>query len=142
MTLRQYLLFMSALTLVAWGLWLLLLLNFHPNTSGALTFFFFYATLLLALTGAWSIAGLLVRRGRVSGRILLFRAVRRAFRQGVLLSTLMVGTLFLHGMRFLTWWNALILVALIAALEAFYLTRRDRPAKELQELEQDHAIGN
>ncbi len=126
MTLRQYLTWIGFGTLVAWGVFALVVLYLNPDTAGTLGFVFFYLSLFLGLAGTLTLLGFVWRYVKHRDD-LLFRHVTISFRQGVLLGVLVTGALFLQSQELLTWWNLVLLVVGITLLELFLLTSRRMP---------------
>ncbi len=124
MTLRFYLILMSIGTVICWVAWFFVLTGLDPNTAGLLGFLFFYSSLFLALVGTFSIIGFMVRRKILKDDELVFRHVKKTFRQGILLSTLVLTVLFLLQIQLLTWWVAILLAVLYAILESIIFTNR------------------
>lgn len=123
MSLRQYLILMSIATLLCWVAWFFVL-NYTTPDSGFLTLFFFYCSLFLAILGTFSVIGFLVRRFFVKDDEVVFRHVRRTFRQSLLLAALIIFALLLLSARLLTWWNSIILIIFFLFLEAVIFTNR------------------
>ncbi|MFA7653613.1 MAG: hypothetical protein WCX97_01025 [Candidatus Magasanikbacteria bacterium] len=124
MTLRQYLILMSLGTLICWGTWVFVILSLDPNSAGTLGLAFFYLSLFLALVGTFSVIVFLVRRAIVKNDEVIFRHVKKTFRQSVIFTTLIIFALFLLQEKLLTWWNGIILVVLFVILEAVIFTNR------------------
>jgi len=126
MHLRAYLMAMGLATVLAAATFFLVLFQLDPGLTGALGFTLFYLSLLLTLVGVLSMVGFLARALTRRTEVLSRLAVI-AFRQATLISALTVAALFLHGERLLSWWNALILVALVTMIEFLFLTGARRP---------------
>jgi hypothetical protein len=123
MTLRQYLFWMLLATALCWLGWASVVWTVDPVDAGALGAALFYATLCLALVGTFSVAGLAVRAtARRHEPISRHAAV--SFRQGVLLTCLLAGSLALQSRALLTWWNLLLFVATVTVLEVFLASIR------------------
>jgi len=94
------------------------IINFtNPDTSGALTFAFFYLSLFLLALGLLTLIGLGLRQKLAPGHYLLnFSA---SFRQAFLIALIIVISFWLLSLRLLFWWVELSLILFFAALEAF-----------------------
>lgn len=124
MTLRYYLILMGLGTALAWGTVALIVTMVDPASTQVVVFGVFYASLFMALTGTFSIMGFASRVVVLRKYDLIARQVAISFRQAVMLALLIVVALFLQGRSLLTWWNALLLVALLTVLESFFVTAR------------------
>ena len=123
MTLRQYFFWMILATALCWLGWLSVVWMVDPAEAGVLGLFLFYAALSLALIGSFSVVGLglraLARRQEP-----VSRHAATSFRQSVLLTGLMAGSLALQSRSLLTWWNLLLFVATMTVLEFFLISFR------------------
>lgn len=124
MTLRKYLVLMSFATCLCWGAWLLVLFLVDPEGTSGAGFLMFYVALFFALMGTFAILGFLIRYVFKKDEF-AFRQVKVSFRQAILLSMLVVGWLFLQAHGFLAWWNLLIFIAILAALEFFFVSQKN-----------------
>jgi len=124
MTLRQYLILMSIGTISCWVAWFFVITSLDPNKAGMIGFLFFYISLFLALVGTFSVIGFMVRRKILKDDELVFRHVKKTFRQGILFASLILIVLFLLQMQILTWWVAILLAVLYAILEGIIFTNR------------------
>src|SRR5688572_16991928 len=124
MTLRQYLILMTLGTLLAWGGVAMVVATVDPTTAQAGVFLAFYASLLLALTGTFSILGLLMRIGMLRRQLVVSRHVAVSFRQAVLLAALFSAALYLQGKSMLSWWNALLIAIALTVFEFVFISAR------------------
>jgi hypothetical protein len=125
MTLKQYLILMSICTLFCWLALALVIYFIDPTEAGFLGFAFFYSSLFLALTGTMSILGFAMRIKFVKDE-LVFRHVVSAFRQAILFSILIVGSLFLQSKSLLTWWNIILFILALTVLEFFFISYKKK----------------
>lgn len=123
MTLRSYLITMSAATAVCWLSWAYILFTINPETTNLVGFLLFYLSLFLALIGTGAIAGFLIRFIALK-RELIFRSVREAFRQSFLFSFLIIAALFFLAHNLFTWLNLVLLVVGLSVLELFLINYR------------------
>lgn len=126
LTVRRYVILMGATTLLSWAVWALILFTIDPTISGLIGHSAFFVTLLFALAGTFSLAGLLIRR-LANRDALLFRQIGTSFRQGLFFSLFFTGSLALQAGGFLKWWNLLVYLLLLACLEFFFLAREQKP---------------
>jgi hypothetical protein len=123
MTLRQYLSWMLATTALCWLGWIAVVETIDPSEGGFLAFFLFYAALCLSLVGTFSVAGLVVRA--IFGRHEpITRHATTSFRQSLLLTALLVGSLFLRSRALLNWWNLLLFISTLTAAEFLMISFR------------------
>ena len=126
MTLRQYLILMTLGTLICWVAWVFVIFNLDPYQAGFISFLFFYASLFLALLGTFSVCGFLVRRRLLKDDEVVFRHVKKTFRQGIIFSVFILLVLFLLQLKLLAWWNLTLLVLLLVSLEGVIFASRPR----------------
>jgi len=128
MTLRQYLAIMTGGTAIAWIAVALIVTNVDPFRAPMAVFVVFYASLFLALTGAFSVIGFILRIALLRQQLVVSRHVAISFRQSLLLAALLSAALYLNSRQLLTWWNALILLAAMTVLEFFFISTKIRTA--------------
>ncbi len=124
MNLKQYLILMSLGTIVCWSVWFIVLGNVDPTDSGWLGFAFFYLSLFLSLAGTFSVIGFFVKQKFSKNDTVIFKHVRHAFRQGILLSILLIISLLLLQLELLNWLTGILLVVLFLILESILLSAR------------------
>ncbi len=109
-------------TALAWVSWGLVLGKMSPFTSGTLAMAFFYASLLIAITGTFALLLFALRRGMGKGEetILSFGA---PLREGLLLALMIETALVFQRLRVLTWWDALLLLVIVLLLEFYFLAQ-------------------
>lgn len=123
MTFRQYLALMIASTAVCWFGWFSVVRLIDPASAGLLGFALFYASLSLALIGTFAIIGL-AGRAAVRPQEPAARHVSASFRQSLLFTTLLTGSLMLQSRSMLNWWNLLFFVGALTILELFLVSWR------------------
>lgn len=124
MTLRQYLILMSIGTALCWLVWFLVISNIDPKESGWLGFILFYISLYLALTGAISVIGFIVKKRITQNDEIVFHHVHHTFRQGLLIALLFTTTLMMLQFKVLNWWTGLTVVLLFLVMESMILANR------------------
>lgn len=122
MPLKHYLLLMAAGTALAWCAVGLVVGTTDPSVAQAPVFAAFYVSLLLALTGTFSLVGFVLRIGLLKRQLVVSRHVAVSFRQAVLLALLVTVALFLRSQGMLTWWSALLIVIALTLLESFLIS--------------------
>lgn len=124
MTLRQYLIIMSLASAICWAVWIAVVFFYDPQTAGLFGFLLFYISQFLAVLGTFSVTGFFIRSRIAPSDDVVFRYVKKTFRQGFLFSGLLTLALLLLQFRLLTWWNTFLLVALYIFLEVIIFTQR------------------
>lgn len=122
MTLRSYLLGMFLSTIVCWLAFGLILYYVNPYNSGALGLIAFYISLFFASIGTLTLIGFYLRVWFSKNEI-LFAHVNPSFRQAILLSIILVGSLVLQAFRLLTWWDGSLFVISIVLVEFYFISR-------------------
>lgn len=126
MTLKQYLAVMSVGTLIGLGVFFLALFTIDPQTAGLVGLVIFYASLLLSFLGLFSTLGLIARIWVMKQDEPPFRQVKKTFRHGAFLSTLIVLALVFQSQRYLKWWTVALLIMIFTLMEMMTLTRVKR----------------
>lgn len=121
MSFRGYIIAMLVATLLSWAAWLLVLIKVNPNEVQDLGFVLFYASLLLALLGTFSLLGLVFRHLRVRKKFLVEKVVT-SFRQGLWFAVVVVAALILQSKGILTWVNVVLVVGIVTIMEFFFLS--------------------
>jgi len=121
MSLRAYLAVMGFGTILAGATFFLVLFRVDPQTAGWLGFVLLYLSLGLALAGAVSIVGFVVRVAAHRDEM-LSRLVTLSFRQAVLLSAVAVGSLILRSHDLLSWWNSALLIIVATIVEFIFIS--------------------
>lgn len=106
-------------TLLALGIWLLIVFNYNPYLADKLTIVVFFACLLLWLTGIMSLIGFYIKL-KMSNHEVIYSLLLPTIRQSLLISLAIVGVLVLSTLSVLTWWDAILLILAIASIELFY----------------------
>lgn len=126
MTFRQYLILMTAGTVLGTVAWIFTLLFVDPRTTGLLGTGIFLVTLLFMVTGFATIGGLFVRTMILRRHDVVARSVANSFRQGMLLALFVDGVLVLKSRSALTPWTTLFFIVLLTTLEFFMTAFRRR----------------
>jgi hypothetical protein len=90
-----------------------------PETSGAVGIIIFFAATFFAVAGLAAILGFLLRYFFQPHQFNYIQ-VRDSFRQAIWLAILVVMALYLMSQGLARWWNLLILVLILAALEMLF----------------------
>jgi hypothetical protein len=125
MNLRQYLSIMAIGTAVALSAWCIVVIAIDPITAGGLAFGVFYITLWSAAVGLITILGTLVRARKNTEEDVTVPVVR-SFRQAVLLSSLIIVTLYLMGAGMFSTPVLFLLIGILGLIEFGFLFAQDR----------------
>jgi len=112
MSLKKYLLSMTGLTLLSWGIFIFLMTSIDPKITNWVGFVFFYFSLFLALSGTLALIGFIIRK-KIVKEVLDFCIVKTSFRQAFLFSILITATLFMLGEHLFSWINIIILIIIL-----------------------------
>ena len=125
MTLKTYIIIMSAMTAVCWTAWIFVLVIINPIITNWIGLLMFYSSLFLALVGTAALIGFVIRFVALK-QDLAWRLVKEAFRQSFLFSILIVVSLLLLSKDLFSWLNLLFLILGLSILE-FFLISYARP---------------
>jgi len=115
---------MSLGTLMCWIVLFVVLGNVDPTESGSLGFVFFYLSLFLSLTGTFAVIGFFIKEKFSKSEVVIFKHVRRSFQQGVLISGLLVISLFMLQFKFLNWLTGVLLIIIFLIIESIVSANR------------------
>lgn len=109
-------------TLLALACSTAILVYFEPNQAGPAVFILLYLTIFFGSTGFLTIIGFIIRRFSRGARRPLSNShlayhLIASFRQGLLLSVILISTLILQSQRLLAWWNLLGIVIIVGLVE-------------------------
>lgn len=121
MTLKSYLLVMSVLTAVCWGIFFFVAGLVDPTATNWLGFLLFYLALFVSLIGTIALIGFIVRFVALK-KELAFNLVKVAFRQSFLFSLFIIFLLVLKSQDLFNWLNLSLLAIIFAILELFLIS--------------------
>jgi|SRR3989338_490415 len=121
MAVGQYLGLIVVGTILSLASFWLVVTSVDPTQTTSGGFFLFHAGLFLSLVGVLFISGNFLR-ARFSRQLDYIR-ISAAMRQAVFLSALVIGWRMLHERGLATWYNLLLLIAVLTALEFFFISR-------------------
>ncbi len=127
MSVRAYLIGLVISSTLCTVALVLTVVNTNPSQGGQTAFGSFYISGFFALLGVFTLSGYVVRR-YLTGNEVKYANINASFRQGFLISTLVVGTLLLQSVRLASWWDILLLAGIACLLE-LYLRANARPAR-------------
>ncbi|EKD58639.1 MAG: hypothetical protein ACD_56C00080G0001 [uncultured bacterium] len=124
MTLKSYLWGMRSAALLSFAVWVLVLKQIDPDSSGLVGKFLFFAATFLFLAGWLILFFTWLRRKIGGGEEMALAYLGMSFRQGIFIALLATLLLIMQSLRVLTWWDSMLTVAGILLLELYFLTRK------------------
>lgn len=124
MRLRSYITIVTIGTLSCWLAFVSIIKNLTPADAGALGWVFFYFSFVVAMIGTCFSAGTIIRYIRERDELVVFRQLRDAFRQALVVTATVTVLLILQGARLLAWWNGFLLITASVLLEWSLSARR------------------
>lgn len=120
---QTYLIGMLITAILGWASWLVVLYKLSPFSEQALSLGLFYGSLFIALSGTLSLIFYFLKAWKNKQEI--YNAhLNSSLRQGILLSVMTITGLAFQRLRVLTWWDSLLLLAIVLLIE-FYFNSRD-----------------
>lgn len=132
MTLRAYLIFVSAITAIFWAVFVFVLWTVNPISTNWIGLGLFYLTLFFSLVGTTALVGFLVRFVGLKQE-LAFRSVKEAFRQSFLFALFIVTILWLLSKNLFNWLNLIFLLVGLSVLEFLLLGYAGQPKEKKYE---------
>lgn len=125
MTLKQYLVLMTLATGLCATAFGFVVVSIDPLTASFWGIALFYASFFLSVLGIFSLIGFAIESMLFNRETIVFRKVRKSFRQGVLFATLLCVVLWLAHAQLLFWWTIVLLAIGLSLLE-FVFSREKR----------------
>ncbi|HLC99440.1 MAG TPA: hypothetical protein VJC11_00580 [Patescibacteria group bacterium] len=122
MPLTRFLIGMGLGTALGWISWLVVLFRIDPETSGIFGRIFFYASLLIAVTGTASLLGFGARVFFFKTTV-MFSQLAISLRQGVWFGVIVITALALQAAELFGAWNIVILALLFGVVETLFLSK-------------------
>lgn len=120
MTLRAYLWLTGLASLIALVSFSAILWFFSPENIGGLVLVLFFLSLFMALCGFFGLLTFYFRHRRHKNKPAIY-FLGISFREGTLLSILLIGFLAMRFFQIFYWWTALIFLIIIIAIEMTFL---------------------
>ena len=115
---------MRTAAILSLAVWVLVLRQIDPDSSGIAGKFLFFASTFLFLAG-WLILFFTWLRKKIGGgEEVALTYLGISFRQGIFIAFLAILLLLMQSLRVLTWWDSMLTVAGILLVELYFLTRR------------------
>ena len=125
MSLRVYLIVMSLATVLALSTLALVIFRVDPETAGVFGHTLLYVSLFFSVIGFISLLGLTLRivfhRDEIVSRL-----AATSFRQAIIVSVLVVLSLFLYKKEMFVWWNGILLAAAATLIEFFFISIKQK----------------
>lgn len=116
---------LTGATILAGACLAAILIYFDPFAATKVVFGLFYSAVFIACAGGFSLIGFLARRlsQKKASVSQMTRQFEVSFRQGLLLSFVLLAALLLQAQRALAWWHLPVIVGVVAAAE-WWLSRK------------------
>lgn len=121
MTVRAFLLGASVTSVIALGIWIMIIYWLDPRQAGWIGYMLFFLSLLLGLIGVISLIGYGIRRLLMPDTLPAYH-VRHALRQAVLIGVFTNVILALQLVRLNHWWLVIGMMILITLIELVFLS--------------------
>ncbi len=125
MDLKEYLFSIGLGSLLCFLICFLVIFNFDPFVGGTMPLIFFYSSLFMGLTGGFSFLAILIKKIISKNDEIVFRQIKKIFRQAIVFSSLACGVLFLSHKGLLSWFNLLLIIFFYLAFEGVILTKKN-----------------
>lgn len=110
-------------TFFGWASWLVVIYKLSPFSQPVLSLSLFYSSLFIALVGTFTLI-LYFLRVWANKKEVFNVHLNTSLRQGMLLGAMIVIGLGFQRLRVLTWWDGILLLAIVLLIE-FYFNSRD-----------------
>ena len=107
--------------LISWVAFYFVLNKLDPYEAPGMGLGLFYLSLFVALVCTFSVIGFYFRKWLNRDEV-YENHINIAFRQGVLLTAVVLGALTFQLLRVLTWWTGLILIFVVVLLEIYFMS--------------------
>lgn len=119
---KSYLFGLFCVTILALGIFVLILLNIDPETADILTKGAFFASLYVFIVGILTLIGFYARVAK-SNKEIFFAHITPAFRQSALLGLIIIIILLMKMLKLLNWWDAITVSLAVILFEMYFQTR-------------------
>lgn len=128
MTIAKYLILMILATAFCWAAFFIVIYSVNPLQTVFLGFTLFYVSLFFSVIGLAAIIGFLVRYIFNKSQF-ISQQIKISFRQAIWFGVLIIVSLFLQSQALISWWNLLILLVILIALEMMFLKKNETRIK-------------
>ncbi|MFA5829090.1 MAG: hypothetical protein WC843_01150 [Candidatus Gracilibacteria bacterium] len=119
---HRYLAIIGSAGVLSWIAWIVVLNKLDPFASTGVSLGLFFLSLFVALICTFTVVGFYFRVWLNKNEI-YYNHINIAFRQGVLLTFLAVGSLAFQLLGVLTWWSGLLFIAAITLVEFYFMAK-------------------
>jgi len=117
-----YLTGIAIATFFGWASWFVVLYKLSPFSQQTIGLSLFYSSLFIALAGSFALLFYGLRAWANKKQIYNVH-LNTSLRQGVLLSAMIIIGLAFQRLRVLTWWDGLLLLAVVLLIEFYFMSR-------------------
>lgn len=119
---NRYLAIIGSAGVLSWIAWVVVINKLDPFASTGVSLGLFFLSLFVALICTFTVVGFYFRVWLNKNEI-YYNHINIAFRQGVLLTFLAVGSLAFQLLGVLTWWSGLLFIAAITLVEFYFMAK-------------------
>lgn len=119
---QTYLIGIAMASFLSWSSWFVVIYKLSPFSQPGISLPLFYASLFVALAGTFTLI-LYFLRIWANKREIYNAHLNTSLRQGVLLSGMIITGLGFQRLRVLTWWDGLLLLAIVLLIEFYFMNR-------------------
>lgn len=138
MSLRQYLITMILGTIICWIAWGIVIINIDPFTATTGSFALFYSTTYFALVGTISLLATPLRAFFTQRNEATYKYVEKGFKDGAIISFVLVVMLFLQAQQWLSPVTAITLILATVFISFFKYTTSRQQTRGGAQLEQQN----
>ncbi|MFA6160283.1 MAG: hypothetical protein WC678_04340 [Parcubacteria group bacterium] len=124
MTLKSYIWGIRIITLISLVALGAVIYYVDPENSGLIGILLFYLVAFFVLSGIFNLALIFLRR-KLLGSEMAVKNIDLSFRQGILLSIMILAVMILQSYQMLIWWDALLVVVGIFLIELYFLSSKE-----------------
>ena len=110
MNLKEYLFSIGLGSLLCIMICILVVMNFDPEINATLPLIFFYSSLFMGIFSGFSFFAILTKKIRYYEDEIVFRQIKKVFRQAFVFSCLISGILYLAHADLLNWLTFLLII--------------------------------
>jgi len=124
MSLKEYLFSLGLGSILCFVICGLTVVNFDPNINNTLPLTFFYLSLFLGLLGGFSFIAIWIKKMVLKNEEIVFRQIKKIFRQALVFSLLVIFIFFLAHNGLLNGLTFLLIVFFYLIFEGIIFTRK------------------
>jgi len=124
MTHNKYLLYVGIAGIISWAAWFIVLNKLDPFESTMLALSLFFISLFFALSCTFTIIGFYFRLWLNKNEV-YSNHIAIAFRQGIELTIIALGSILFLILKVLNWWSGLLLILCVSLVELYFVAREE-----------------